>query len=192
MFFKRVNKWWKGARKKPQGLRTLDDSDFRSNVALFAFAMKICEQQSIGEQIGGNYQDSLALASLPLLIYDRWSSGREHQNCGIHAWPLCRPKVIVTMIYSLQKNQGRSRNSSYGRADIAMLAGPDANLSLSKNLNYWPFCAHFLSYSSCDFVARWVFTEPINSLSRGLLFIFLKLGFFKAWNQWIFALLSWR
>ena len=74
MFFKRVNKWWKGARKKNQGLRTLDDSDFRSNVALFAFAMKICEQQSIGEQIGGNYQDSLALASLPLFY---WSTTDE-------------------------------------------------------------------------------------------------------------------
>ena len=89
-------------------------------------------------------------------------------NCGIHAWPLCRPKVIVTMIYSLQKKSRTrsSRNPSYWRA---RWTGPDANLSLSKNLNYWPFCAHFLSYYR---VARWVFTEPINSLSyRGLFYL---------------------
>ena len=41
----------KRGMQKIQGPPDSYDSDFRSNVALFAFAMKICEQ------IGGNYQD---------------------------------------------------------------------------------------------------------------------------------------
>ena len=64
----------KRGMQKIQGPPDSYDSDFCSNVALFAFAMKICEHQSIGEQIGGNYQDSLALASLPLFY---WSTTDE-------------------------------------------------------------------------------------------------------------------
>ena len=71
------------------------------------------------------------------------------------------------LLLAKKKSRTRSsRNPSYWRA---RWTGPDANLSLSKNLNYWPFCAHFLSYYR---VARWVFTVPINSLSyRGLFYL---------------------
>ena len=66
----------KRGMQKIQGPPDSYNSDFRSNVALFAFAMKICEQ------IGGNYQDSLALASLPIDL--RPMKRPLAPNCGIY------------------------------------------------------------------------------------------------------------
>ena len=70
----------KRGMQKIQGPPDSYDSDFRSNVALFAFAMKICEQ------IGGNYQDSLALASLPI---DQRPMKQQQWSLAPKLWHTC-------------------------------------------------------------------------------------------------------